>query len=59
MGESIYDATDKELISKIYKQLMQLSINKTTESKDGQKTSTGIFPKKTKRYSTSLIIREI
>ena len=30
---------DKELISKIYKQLMQLSIKKqTTQSKNGQKT---------------------
>ena len=34
------DATDKELICIIYKQLMQLTIKKaqTTQSKNGQKT---------------------
>ena len=32
------DATDKELTSKIYKQLMQLYVkNQTTQSKNGQK----------------------
>ena len=30
--------TDKELISKIYKQLTQLNTRKTTQSKSGQKT---------------------
>ena len=32
------ETTDKRLISKIYKQLIQLNTRKTTQSKSGQKT---------------------
>ena len=32
------ETTDKELIFKIYKQLIQLNIRKTTQSKSGEKT---------------------
>ena len=41
------NVTDKELISKIYKQLIQLNIKKITQSKNGQKTYIDTSPKKT------------
>ena len=46
----VNETTDKELISKIYKELMKLNTkNQTTQSKIGQKTFTDISPKKTQR----------
>ena len=55
---SANDMTDKGLISKIYKQFIQLNKNKKKHThkkqitwlKNGQKTQTGIFPKKTYRW---------
>ena len=58
--------TDKGLISKIYKQLLQFHNKKnlTTRSKNGQKTSIDIYPEKRhmtnrhmERCSLSLIVR--
>ena len=48
------ETTDKGLISKIYKQLIQLIPEKqTTQSKSGIKTQTGISPKKTSKWLTN------
>ena len=56
-------ATDKNLISKIYKQLIQFN-NKNIQLQNGQKTLIDISPKKTegqcmKRCSASLSIKEM
>ena len=46
------ETTDKELISKTYKQLIQFNTKKT-QSKGGKGTSRDIPPKKTYRWLTS------